>query len=72
MPGQATVTSARGATGSRWRVDHWFYIDVALFMMLLNVAAFGPSLVTATERWDRSRGWLPRTSSYPLPLCCHF
>ena len=50
MPEQVTVLMAPAATGSRWRVDHWFYIGVALLMILLNVAAFGPSLVNPSGR----------------------
>ena len=46
----ATVVMAPGSTRSRWRVDHWFYISVALFMIVLNVAAFAPSLVNSTSR----------------------
>ena len=50
MPEQATVATVPAATGNRWRVDHWFYIGVATLMILLNVVAFGPSLVSTTDR----------------------
>jgi hypothetical protein len=50
MPEQATVLMAPAATGGRWQVDHWFYIGVALLMILFNIAAFGPSLVNSTGR----------------------
>jgi hypothetical protein len=38
------------AAPGRWRVDHWFYICVALYLILFNLAAFGPSLVDNTGR----------------------
>jgi hypothetical protein len=50
MPEPATVVMGPGSTGSRLRVDHWFYISVALFLVVLNVAAFAPSLVNSTGR----------------------
>ena len=31
-------------------VSHWFYIGVVLLMILLNIAAFGPSLVNQSGR----------------------
>src|SRR5262245_3925540 len=52
MPEQATVVMAPAATGSRRRVDHWFFIGVALLMILLNVVAFGPSLLNTTGRLE--------------------
>ena len=45
MPEPAIVATVPTAPRSRWSVDHWFYIAVALLMILLKVAAFGPSLV---------------------------
>jgi hypothetical protein len=53
MPPQATVETA---TVSRRRVDRWFYINVALLMILLNVVAFGPSIIDPSRR------------NVPLPL----
>jgi hypothetical protein len=37
-------------TGSHWRVERWFSISVALFMILLSAAGFGPSLVDQSRR----------------------
>lgn len=56
MPQQATVVVAPAATGSRQRVGRWFYINVALLMILLNVVAFGPSIIDPSSR------------NVPLPL----
>ena len=53
MAPQSTVATA---TGSRRRVDRWFYINVALLMILLNVVAFGPSIIDPSRR------------NVPLPL----
>ena len=50
MPQQATAVMAPAATGSRRRVDHWFYISVGLAMILFNVVAFGPSIVDSSGR----------------------
>ena len=50
MAEPATVVTAPSVPESRWRVDHWFYICVALLLILLNLAAFGPSLVNTTGR----------------------
>lgn len=49
MPQQATVVMTPVATG-RQRVDRWFYINVALLMILLNVVAFGPSILNPSGR----------------------
>ena len=32
------------------RVDHWFYIAVALSVILISVAGFGPSIVDQSRR----------------------
>ena len=32
------------------QVDRWFYISVALLMILLNLIAFGPSIIDQTGR----------------------
>ena len=50
MPQQATVVMTPVATGRQQRVDRWFYIKVALLMILLNVVAFGPSIVNPSGR----------------------
>ena len=47
------VTSISPALGSRRRVDHWFYIGVAVFVIVLNVAGFGPSLLDQSMRNDQ-------------------
>jgi hypothetical protein len=49
MPRQATVATS-SATLNRRQVDHWFYIGVAVFMIVLNIAAFAPSLVDSSGR----------------------
>lgn len=50
MPQQATVVMTSAATGRQQRVDRWFYINVALLMILLNVVAFGPSILNPSGR----------------------
>ena len=44
----ATVVST--TSGGHYRVDHWFYISVGLFLILLSVAGFGPSIVDQSRR----------------------
>ncbi|HEU4891712.1 MAG TPA: hypothetical protein VFT47_09185 [Vicinamibacterales bacterium] len=58
--GAGTVDSEAIRTGApaalparRPRVDRWFYIGVATFVILLNVAGFGPSLLDESMRNDR-------------------
>jgi len=46
----ATVEIAPVVTGSRRRVKHWFYISAALFLILLNVVGFGPSIIDPSRR----------------------
>jgi hypothetical protein len=48
VPQRATVEMA--ASGSRRRVDCWFYISFALFMILLSVVGFGPSIINQSRR----------------------
>jgi hypothetical protein len=48
MPEHASVTTA--AAGRHRRVDHWFYIAVALFVILISVAGFAPSIVDQSRR----------------------
>jgi hypothetical protein len=38
----ATVEIAPLVTGRQRRVKHWFYINAALFIILLSVVGFGP------------------------------
>ena len=52
----ATGPNAPTVTKRGLRVDRWFYISVALVMVLVNVIAFGPSIVDPSRR------------SAPLPL----
>ena len=56
MAQEATVVTALAATGRSHRVDRWFYISVALLLILLNVVAFGPSIID------------PPSRNVPLPL----
>jgi hypothetical protein len=50
MREHATAVTAPVAAGPRHRVDRWFYISVALLMILFNVVAFGPSIVNLSGR----------------------
>ena len=56
MPERATAVIAPVATLRPHRVDRWFYISMALLMILLNVVAFGPSIIDPSGR------------NVPLPL----
>jgi len=49
MPEQTAVVMA-AATRNRWHVRGWFYISAALFMMVLNVAGFAPSIIDQSMR----------------------
>src|SRR5262245_40065220 len=55
MPEQETEIIADARRGQR-RVDRWFYITVALAMIVFNVVAFAPSIIDPSRR------------SAPLPL----
>ena len=51
MPEQVRVAvMSPAATRSRWRVDRWFYISAGLFMILISLAGFGPSLIDQSRR----------------------
>jgi hypothetical protein len=56
MAEHATVTMVDVATEHPHRVHRWFYISVALLIILFNVVAFGPSIFDASRR------------NVPLPL----
>jgi uncharacterized membrane protein YozB (DUF420 family) len=56
MPQVATAVSA--APRRKQRIDRWFYISVAVLMILFNFAAFAPSIVDPSAR----RVPLPLTS----------
>jgi uncharacterized membrane protein YozB (DUF420 family) len=56
MPEQATAVVAPVATARPHRVKRWFYISMALLMILFSVVAFGPSIID------------PSTRNVPLPL----
>src|SRR5262245_14340450 len=47
---RVTVETTPAVTGSRWRVDRWFYIGAASFMILLSVVGFGPSIIDQSRR----------------------
>ena len=47
---RATVEMAHAASASRRRVERWFYITAALFMNLLSVVGFGPSIIDHSRR----------------------
>ena len=50
MAEQAPVTMAPIAPKRLPRVDRWFYISVALLIILFNVVAFGPSIIDTSRR----------------------
>jgi hypothetical protein len=50
MPQQAPVVMAPAATERLHRVDRWFYISMALLMILFNVVASGPSIINQSGR----------------------
>ena len=56
MVDQPTVTMVPGVTERPHRLDRWFYVSVALFLILFNVVAFGPSIIDNSRR------------NVPLPL----
>lgn len=49
MPQQTTAVMAP-ATSRRYRVDRWFYIGAGVFMILLSIAGFGPSIIDQSRR----------------------
>jgi hypothetical protein len=50
MTEQATAVIAPVATGRPHRVKRWFYIGAGLFMILVSVAGFGPSIIDQSGR----------------------
>ena len=50
MPEQATVVMPPATTKRQHRVDRWFYISAGLFMVLLSVVGFGPSIIDQSRR----------------------
>ena len=56
MPQQTTVVLVAEVAGSQRRVERWFYISVALSLILLNGVAFGPGIIDGSRR------------NVPLPL----
>lgn len=56
MPEQATTATLQVPTERSRKVDRWFYISVALLMILFNGVAFAPSLIDPSRR------------NVPLPL----
>jgi len=50
MPVQTTVKTIPAAMRNRWRIDHWFYVGVAVSVIVLHVAGFGPSLLDQSMR----------------------
>jgi hypothetical protein len=50
MEEQVTVGVARAATRNQSRVRGWFYISAALFVILLSVTGFGPSIIDQSRR----------------------
>ena len=56
MAEQSTVAVIAAPTGRPTAVRRWFYISIALLIIVLNVVAFGPSIVEPSRR------------NVPLPL----
>jgi hypothetical protein len=50
MPEHATSVVAPSAARRLHRIDRWFYISAGLFMILLCVVGFGPSVVDQSRR----------------------
>ena len=50
MSEQETVVIAPAAPRGQRRVDRWFYISVALLMIVFNVVAFAPSIIDPSRR----------------------
>lgn len=50
MPHQMPIVVAREMAGIRPRVGRWFYINVGLLMILLNVVAFAPGIIDPSRR----------------------
>jgi hypothetical protein len=50
MRQQAALVTTSVTTGRQQQVARWFYINVALLMILLNVVAFGPSILNSSGR----------------------
>ena len=50
MQGQATAVIAPVATGRPHGVQRWFYISMAILMILFSVVAFGPSIIDPSKR----------------------
>ena len=50
VPEQVTVVMAPVATRNLWQVRGWFYISAALFMIVLSIAGFGPSILDQSQR----------------------
>jgi len=47
---RVTVETAPAVVGNRRRVDRWFYISAALFVILLSFVGFGPSIIDQSRR----------------------
>lgn len=50
MPESATVVVAPSAARGQHRVHHWFYISVALFVIVISMVGFGPSIIDQSRR----------------------
>jgi uncharacterized membrane protein YozB (DUF420 family) len=56
MAEQSAAVIVPAATGRSHRVDRWFYISMAVLMIVFNAVAFGPSIID------------PSTRNVPLPF----
>lgn len=50
MEEQEPGTVAHVAMKRTQRINRWFYVGVALLMILLNLVGFGPSIIDASKR----------------------
>jgi len=58
-----TVEMVPAVTGTRERADRWFYVRVALFMILLSVAGFVPSIIDPSRR---NASFTPLTAAHGI------
>jgi hypothetical protein len=50
MPQQTTAVMAPAAPSRRYRVDRWFFIGAGVFVILVSVVGFGPSIIDQSKR----------------------
>jgi len=50
MTQPSVITAAPAALAPPTKVDHWFYIGVAVLALVLSIAGFGPSIIDTSHR----------------------